>query len=165
MKWRDFILCLIIPAIAILSSCQHKPAAAPANPLLNAYDVEQNANDPQHLIPLNFQQAQGKRVFNNNCVWCHADATPAGPSNRSNLNPTPPLFTDGETFNSLSDDFMRNTITLGGSAMGKSPIMPPWGQTLTQDEIRAVLAYERAVSQPMYKPSARPAPQYSEKKP
>jgi len=157
MKRRDLILFLIIPSIAILLSCQHKPAAAPANPLLNAYDVEQSSDDPQRLISLNYQQAQGKRVFNNNCVWCHAGTTPAGPSNRSNLSPTPPLFTDGETFNSLSDDSMRNTITLGGSAMGKSAIMPPWGQTLTPDEIRAVLAYARAVAQPPYKASARPA--------
>src|SRR6266496_6620085 len=163
MKWRDLILFLIIPAIAILPSCQRKPVTAPASLLLNAYDVEQNPTDPQHLIPLNYQQAQGKRIFNNNCVWCHADATQAGPSNRSNLSPTPPLFTDGETFHSLSDDFMRNTITLGGSAMGKSAIMPPWGQTLTQDEIRAVIAYARAVAQPPYKASARPASQYSEK--
>jgi len=157
MRRRILIASLIIPAFVILSSCQRKPAVSPADRFLSAYDVEQNPTDPQHLIPLNFQQAQGKRVFNNNCVWCHADATPAGPSNRSNLNPTPPLFTDGETFNSLSDDFMRNTITLGGSAIGKSAIMPPWGQTLTQDEIRAVLAYARAVAQPPYKASARPA--------
>ena len=163
MKWRDLILFLIIPAIATLSSCQRKPAVSPVNRFLNAYDVEQNPTDPQNLIPLNYQQAQGKRVFNNNCVWCHAEATPAGPSNRSSLTPTPPLFTDGETFNSLSDDFMQNTITLGGSAMGKSAIMPPWGQTLTQDEIRAVLAYARAVAQPPYKASARPASQYPEK--
>jgi cytochrome c oxidase cbb3-type subunit III len=163
MKIRGLILFLFIPAVAILSSCQHKPAAAPTNRLANAYDVEQNSADPQHFIPLNYQQAQGKRVFNNNCVWCHAAATPAGPSNRSNLSPTPPLFTDGETFNSLSDDFMRNTITLGGGAMGKSAIMPPWGQTLTQDEIRAVIAYARVVAQPPYKASARPASPYSEK--
>ena len=159
MRRRRINLFLIIPALIILSSCQRKPAVSPANPILNAYDVEQSSTDSQRLIPLNYQQAQGKRVFNNNCVWCHASTTPAGPSNRSNLTPTPPLFTDGETFNSLSDDFMRNTVTLGGSAMGKSAIMPPWGQTLTQDEIRAVLAYARAVAQPPYKASARPASQ------
>jgi mono/diheme cytochrome c family protein len=159
MRGRRIILFLIIPAFLILSSCQRKSAVSTANPSLNAYDVEQNTNDPQHPIPLNYQQAQGKRVFNNNCVWCHADATQAGPSNRSNLTPTPPLFTDGETFNSLSDDSMRNTITLGGSAMGKSAIMPPWGKTLTPEEIRAVLAYARAVAQPPYKASARPASQ------
>ena len=163
MRRRRIILFLIVPAVIILSSCQRKEAVSPANPILDAYDVEQNPTDPQHPIPLNYQQAQGKRVFSNNCVWCHADATQAGPSNRSNLSPTPPLFTDGETFNSLSDDFMRNTITLGGSAMGKSAIMPTWGQTLTQDEIRAVIAYARAVAQPPYKAPARPASQYSEK--
>ena len=163
MRRRRIIVFMIIPVFIVLSSCQRKAAISPPDRLLNAYDVEENPADPQHLIPLNYQQAQGKRVFSNNCIWCHADATQAGPSNRSNLTPTPPLFTDGETFNSLSDDFMQNTITLGGSAMGKSAIMPPWGQTLTQDEIRAVLAYARAVAQPPYKASTRPASQYSEK--
>ena len=165
MRRRRILLFLICSALIILPSCQRRPAVPPANRLLSAYDVEQNPADPQHLIPLNYQQAQGKRLFNNNCVWCHADTTPAGPSNRSNLTPTPPLFTDGETFNSMSDDFMRNTITLGGGAMGKSAIMPPWGQTLTQDEIRAVLAYVRAVAQPPYKVSARPTSQNPEKQP
>ncbi|HXU08289.1 MAG TPA: cytochrome c, partial [Blastocatellia bacterium] len=94
------------------------------------------------------------------CVWCHAEATPAGPSNRSNVTPTPPLFNDGETLNPLTDEFLRNTITLGGSAMGKSTMMPPWGQTLSQDEIRSVIAYVRAVAQPPYQPAARPASQY-----
>jgi cytochrome c oxidase cbb3-type subunit III len=159
MRRRRIAFLLIIPAFIILSSCQRKAAVSTPNPNLNAYDVEQISTDPQRLIPLNYQEAQGKRVFNNNCVWCHADATQAGPSNRSNLSPTPPLFTDGETFNSLSDDSMRNTITLGGSAMGKSAIMPPWGKTLTPEEIRAVLAYARAVAQPPYKASARPASQ------
>jgi len=164
MRWQKPFL-FLIPAIIALSSCKRQPVVSPATSFLNAYDVEQNVTDPQHPIPLNYQQAQERRLFNDKCGWCHADATSAGPSNRSNVSPTPPLFTDGQTFNSLSDDFMRNTITLGGSAMGKSAIMPPWGQTLTQDEIQAVIAYERAIAQPPYKPSARPPSQYTEKKP
>jgi mono/diheme cytochrome c family protein len=60
----------------------------------------------------------------------------------------------------LNDEFLQNIITLGGSAMGKSAMMPPWGQTLSQDEIRAVIAYIRAVAQPAYQPSARPSSQY-----
>ena len=158
MKRQRIMLFLIMPTLIVLLSCQRKPAVSPADRFLNAYDT-----DPQNLVLLNYQQAQGKRIFNDKCVWCHADATQAGPSNRSNLAPTPPLFTDGQTFNSLSDDFMRNTITLGGGAMGKSAIMPPWGQTLSQDEIRAVIAYARAVAQPPYKATARPASPYSEK--
>ena len=158
LRTSNLIVLLMALALVILASCRQK-LAAPANPLLSAYDVEQNAGDPQHPIPLSYQQAQGKRVFYDKCVWCHADESPGGPSNRANLNPTPPLFTDGQTFNALTDEFMQNTITLGGGAMGKSAMMPPWGQTLTREEIRAVIEYERQVAQPGYKAPPRSASQ------
>jgi cytochrome c oxidase cbb3-type subunit 3 len=163
MNWRALILFSAVSAMVTLQACHEKVGVATTNPLLKAYDVEQDPNDPQHVIPLNYQQAQGKRVFNNTCVWCHAEATPAGPSNRSNVSPTPPLFTDGETLNSLSDEFLQNTITLGGEAMGKSTMMPPWGQTLRPEDIRSVVAYIRAIAQPAYQPTARPASQFTVK--
>jgi mono/diheme cytochrome c family protein len=100
-------------------------------------------------------------VFYQYCVWCHADSTPAGPSNRSNLNPNPPLANDGATLNALSDDFIRSVITLGGAAAGKSASMPPWGKTLSQDDIGAVITFYRAIAQPAYQPPARPGPKYS----
>jgi len=159
MKARILLLLLIALAVGSVA-CRKKSETLMANPALRAYDVEQDWNDPQSTIFLNYQQAQGKRIFYTNCVWCHADATPAGPSNRSNVTPTPPLFNDGATMNALSDEFMQNTITLGGSAMGKSAVMPPWGRTLSQDEIRAVIAFERAIAQPPYHPPARSGPQY-----
>jgi cytochrome c oxidase cbb3-type subunit 3 len=140
-------------------ACRQKLAQAPPDIQLKAYDFEQDPNDPERRIALNYQQAQGKRVFYNNCVWCHADATPAGPSNRINLSPTPPLATDGETLNSLPDEAMQNIITLGGAAMGKSAMMPPWGQTLTQDDIRAVMAFERAIAQTSHESSTAPPPE------
>jgi cytochrome c5 len=156
-------LLLALALTALATSCQQKTIAAKPDPLSRAYDVETDWNDPQRQIPLNYQQAQGKRVFYTYCVWCHADSSPAGPSNRSNLTPTPPLANDGATFNPLSDESVRNTIALGGSAMGKSAMMPPWGRTLKPDEVQAVIAFMRAISQPSYQPPARPAPQYSVK--
>lgn len=160
---RVLLAALLITTCLTLSACHKKHSEVASDPLHNAYDIEPDWNDAQRIIPLNYQQAQGKRIFYDNCVWCHADATPAGPSNRGNLTPNPPLFNDGTTFNGLSDEFMQNVITLGGSAMGKSAMMSPWGQTLTQDEIRAVIAFARAIAQPPYKPPARPGPQYSAK--
>src|SRR5690242_21787569 len=68
-----------------LSGCGKHAEAAKADPLLAAYDSEPDWTDSTKIIPLGYQQAQGKRVFYQYCVWCHADATPAGPSNRSNL--------------------------------------------------------------------------------
>lgn len=155
------LLALLLAASSLGSfACRKQAEAVTLKPAMRAYDVEPDWNDSTRTIYLNYQQAQGKRVFYTNCVWCHADATPAGPSNRSNVGPTPPLFNDGATMNALSDEFMQNTITLGGSAMGKSAMMPPWGRTLSQDDVKAVIAFERAIAQPAYQPPARPAPQY-----
>jgi cytochrome c oxidase cbb3-type subunit III len=161
MKTKLIVVLLLVAGVCMATSCKQKPAAAKSNPLARAYDSEQDWNDAEQAIPLNYQQAQGKRVFYQYCVWCHADTTPAGPSNRSNLNPMPPLANDGATLNSLSDDFLRNTITLGGSAVGKSALMPPWGKTLKQDDIDAIIAFYRAIAQPAYQAPARPGPKYS----
>ena len=161
MKARLWFLVLLASAVAVLAACHRKGLDVKADPLRNAYDVEQDWSDPQHLIPLNYQQAQGKRLFYQNCVWCHADSTPAGPSNRMNLTPTPALMNDGAALNGMSDEYLLNMVILGGSAVGKSAIMPAWGRTLSPDEIRAIIAYARAVAQPPYQPPARPGPQYS----
>ena len=147
--------------LLVCVSCGRSPAPQKTDSLLNAYDVQPDWNDPSHLIPLGYQQAQGKRLFFDKCVWCHADSTPAGPSNRSNLSPSPALVNDGTILNALGDDYLRNIITLGGSGLGKSAMMPPWGKTLAQDDIRALISYMRAVAQPPYQAPARPQPQYS----
>jgi mono/diheme cytochrome c family protein len=159
---RRFILFLLFSCALVLTSC-NRQRSAQADPLNGAYDVEADWNDPQHRIALNYEQAQGKRVFYTYCVWCHADSTPAGPSNRSNLNPSPALANDGSVLNPLSDDRLRDTIALGGSAMGKSAMMPPWGRTLSQEEVQSVIAFLRAIAQPPYTPPARPGPRYSVK--
>lgn len=157
MKSQSLIL-LLAAALLALPSCRQKRATPKPDPMLQAYGAEQDWKNPDHLIPLNYQQAQGKRIFYEKCVWCHADSTPAGPSNRMNLSPMPPLINDGAVFNPLTDEYLRNVVTLGGSAMGKSAIMPPWGRTLTPDEIRAVIAFIRPVSDPPYHP---PGPGYA----
>ena len=161
MKPKFIVALLLVACAGTATSCHKQVATEKPDPLSRAYDSEPDWNDPQRVIPLNYQQAQGKRLFYQYCVWCHADSTPAGPSNRSNLNPMPPLANDGSAFNSLSDDFLRNTITLGGSAVGKSALMPPWGKTLRADDIDAVIAFYRVIAQPTYQAPARPGPKYS----
>jgi mono/diheme cytochrome c family protein len=162
MKTR-FVNAALAFCMVVAPFAYRQRAAAQDDALRKAYDVEPDWNDPQHLIPLNYQQAKGKRVFYQYCVWCHADATPAGPSNRSNLNPTPALMNDGAALNAESDNFLQDIITLGGGAMGKSTMMPPFGRTLTQGEIRALIAYARAIAQPPYHPPALPGPKSSGK--
>ena len=163
MKTSMWISALVFMTVAGVSGCRKHADTAKADPLLAAYDTEADWNDAQKTIPLGYQQAQGKRIFYQQCVWCHADATPAGPSNRSNLTPVPPLLNDGATLNAESDEFMQNIITLGGSAMGKSAMMPPYGRVLSPEEVRSVIAFTRAIAQPPYQPPGRPGSQYSAK--
>jgi len=155
MKLHDWTRILLLMALVGVGGCRHPAESVKTDPLLKAYETEVDWSDPQHVIPLNYQQAQGKRIFYQQCVWCHADATPAGPSNRSNLTPVPPLLNDGAVLNAESDENMRNIVMLGGAAMGKSAMMPPYGRVLSPEEIRSVIAFTRAIAQPTFQPSAR----------
>jgi mono/diheme cytochrome c family protein len=62
---------------------------------------------------------------------------------------------DGTVLNAESDEYLQNIITLGGSAVSKSAMMPPYGQTLTKEEILDLIAYTRAIAQPPYQAPAR----------
>ena len=163
MKFRILLAAPLFFATLGLSAC--KKGAEPVKPVqaFGSYDTEADWNDSTKLVNLGYQEAQGKRIFYQYCVWCHADATPAGPSNRSNLTPVPPLLNDGDKLNGESDEFMRNIITLGGSALGKSAMMPPHGKTLSAGDVQAVIAFTRAIAQPPYQKPGRPGSQYSAK--
>lgn len=142
---------LLLGLLATAVSCGKQPPAQ-QDAASRAYDVEVDWNDPQRVIPLDYRASQGKRTFYAQCVWCHADSTPAGPSNRSNVAPTPPLMNDGAALNKESNATLRNAIALGGSALGKSAMMPPYGRTLSDEEITDLIEYIRAIAQPPYQP-------------
>lgn len=166
MKAKLIMVALLLGSVLCvlaLSGCKKSAAKVAPGVAFGAYDTEPDWNDNTKLINLGYQEAQGKRVFYRYCVWCHADASPAGPSNRSNVTPMPPLMNDGDKLNGESDEYMQNIITLGGSALGKSPMMPPYGRTLSADEIKAVIAFTRAIAQPTYQKPGRPGSQYTSK--
>ena len=157
-----FLIACVLSVLA-LSGCRKSAAEVKPDTAFGSYDAEPDWNDSTKFTKLGYQEAQGKRVFYQYCVWCHADSSPAGPSNRSNLNPVPPLMNDGTTLNAESDEYMQNIITLGGSALGKSAMMPPYGKTLKADEVKAVIAFTRAIAQPPYQKPGRPGSQYTTK--
>jgi len=154
------LVCAVLCALA-LSGCNRSTAPVKPGVAYGAYDTELDWNDNTKLIKLGYQEAHGKRIFYQYCVWCHAGASPVGPSNRSNMAPMPPLMNDGEKLNGESDEYMQNIITLGGSALGKSSMMPPYGKTLSAAEITDVIAFTRAIAQPIYRKPGRPGLQTS----
>ncbi len=63
MKFRLCISGLILMTIAAVSGCRKHAEAPKPDPLLSAYDTEPDWTDAQKIIPLSYQQAQGKRIF------------------------------------------------------------------------------------------------------
>jgi mono/diheme cytochrome c family protein len=136
---------------------QHSKPESMEYVALGSYGTEADWNNPEHIYALNYSQDQGRRIFYQHCVWCHADSTPAGPSNRSNVTPEPPLLNDSAALSKETDATLRNMIAKGGSGVGKSAMMPPYGATLTSDEIDDVIAYIRVIAAPEApKPAGNP---------
>jgi mono/diheme cytochrome c family protein len=102
-------------------------------------------------IALGYEQTVGKAVNDRYCIRCHdSESTAERVSNFDNLSPAPHQFSDGATLNRISDSDLINIITYGGQAVGKSPQNPAYGSTLKAAEIRAVVSYIRAISDPPY---------------
>lgn len=101
-------------------------------------------------IALGYQEKVGKQISDKYCIICHdPESTPERVSNFDNLAPPPPhLFSDGSVLNAMSDADLIKIITDGGPALGKSPQTPAYRGTLTPTEIKAVVAYIRAIAEP-----------------
>ena len=103
-------------------------------------------------IALGYQEMLGSHINDQYCARCHnQDSTPERVSNYDNLELKPRSFSEGDTLNKMSDADLTAIITHGGPALNKSPLMPPYGYTLSKSEMQAVIAYIRMVADPPYK--------------
>jgi cytochrome c551/c552 len=67
---------------------------------------------------------KAQQMFATVCAMCHgADGTGNGPAAET-LTTKPRNYTDATWQQSVTDDDLRKIITLGGQAVGKSPLMP-----------------------------------------
>ena len=103
-------------------------------------------------IALGYQEKVGKQVSDKYCIMCHdPESTTERVSNFDNLAPPQPhLFSDGSVLNAMSDADLTRIIADGGAALGKSPQTPAYRETLTPAEIKAVVAYIRAIADPPF---------------
>jgi len=88
---------------------------------------------------------QGKKLYGTYCVTCHGESGKGDGPAAATLNPKPRDHTSKEYMSQLSDDDLLKVIKDGGASIGKSPIMPPWGAALKDDQIKDVIAYVRTL--------------------
>jgi mono/diheme cytochrome c family protein len=129
--WRSAAIVLCSLAIA---GC-HRPAASPGDPMLDAVRAEARAAD------LTYIESQGNHLFKQYCASCHGDEARGDGQNASNLTPRPPDLTVG----ARDQTFIRKVIMEGSGSVGRSALSPPWGRSLSTQEITYLVAYCQAV--------------------
>lgn len=103
-------------------------------------------------IALGYEEILGREVSEKYCARCHnQESTPERLSNYDNLAVKPHGFNEGDTLNSISDVDLTAIIEHGGPALNKSPLMPPYGYTLSKAEIHALISFIRMISDPPYR--------------
>ena len=98
--------------------------------------------------------ARGAAQYQMLCASCHgARGAGDGPAGQA-LTPRPARHDDGSYMNALSNQHLFRVIKEGGAAVGKSPMMAPWGGALSDDQIRDLVAFIRTLATPPYSGAA-----------
>ena len=84
------------------------------------------------------------------CWQCHGSAGNGKGINIRDMSVQPRDHTDSKTMSALSDDDIFKAIKEGGQAVNKSVLMPPWGNTFPDEEIRDLVQYLRGLCHCQY---------------
>jgi len=87
----------------------------------------------------------GKLTFQRYCQTCHGESRAGDGFNAFNLDPRPRDLSDGKFQAKKSDADLLDAVRRGGAGVGLTPLMPPWGRTLSPREIEQVVRYVRTL--------------------
>ena len=97
----------------------------------------------------------GKDIYRHYCQTCHGETGAGDGFNAFNLDPRPGDLSDPVFQKKKSDAELADTIRRGGTGVGLSPLMPPWGHTLSLRQIDEVTLYLRALRKQAAPPAGR----------
>lgn len=80
---------------------------------------------------------RGRIAYSHYCVLCHGK-TGIGDGRAARIhNPKPSNL----TISTVTTEYLDMFIRKGGEAMGRSMAMPPWGEQLTDEQIKDIINY------------------------
>ena len=90
--------------------------------------------------------AETEAVFKFYCAQCHGlTGKGDGPNVTKDFPVSPRNFTNADEMNKLTNADLKNVILDGGPSVSKSPMMPPWGKTLTEEDVDGLVKYLRVL--------------------
>ncbi|MDH3977843.1 MAG: c-type cytochrome [Gammaproteobacteria bacterium] len=117
-------------------------AAVVASQLTLAQDMAIDTNNCAPGGNLRGNAESGQVVHLEYCAQCHGHDGKAEVI-VMHMDEMPRDQTDATYMSTLNDQFLYLAICGGGEAIGKSLVMPAWGDTLTDQEIRDLVAWIR----------------------
>lgn len=144
----------LVVAVACGGSEEAASPAAPAAP--PAPSAEAPAPVPPEPTPAAAETAaapdvaKGEQLYATYCSSCHGARGAGDGPVAVGLDPKPAKHSDGEYMNALSNEHLFKVIKEGGPAVGKSPLMAPWGGTLSDAQIWDVVTFVRSLAEPPY---------------
>ena len=87
-----------------------------------------------------------KRMYLHYCSVCHGAEVKGDGFNSYNLVPKPRNFTDSTFLSKADISYVVKVIKGGGMAVDLSAMMPPYGRTLTAEEIEKLAEYVMLLS-------------------
>ena len=134
------------PASTTAPPAASPPAASPALP------APATSTPPSPTAPAaaSADPSRGAPLYAQYCASCHGPQGAGDGPLAQALDPKPAHHDDGAYMNSLSNDHLFQVVKGGGAAVGKSPLMTPWGGTLSDAQIWDVIAYVRTLARPPY---------------
>lgn len=133
-------LTLLIALPLAFAACRRAAEPPPADPLQEVFHRQAQEEG------LSRPQTEGKRLFAQYCATCHGEAGRGNGQNSYNLDPRPPDFQ--ESLDGHPSSYWREIIEGGTTAVGRSALCPPWGRTLTEGEIDALISFLELLGQP-----------------
>ncbi len=109
--------------------------------IATAEAATESSTEPTTLMQ--FEEANGFEIYQRYCLVCHGELGEGDGFNAFNLDPKPRSLVDEFMRSRVSDRELAEAIRLGGREQGKSQLMPGWGRTLSDRQIRYVVSYIR----------------------
>lgn len=103
---------------------------------------------PERIKPTGERLLRGKAIYNYYCAPCHGLKGNGEGPNAGNLSRRPRNFTDKPYMATKTDRDLYQIVEGGGSAVSLSYLMPPWGDTLTEQERLDAIVYIRTFGKP-----------------
>ncbi len=116
-----------------LSACARKPAAKASA-----------SAAPRPPLP-SYELRLGRATYEHYCQTCHGETGAGDGFNAFNLDPHPRDLSDPAFQKKKTNADLADTIQRGGSGVGLSALMPPWGRTLSREEIDRTILYVRSL--------------------